>query len=122
MRIGELSRRTGIPSHRLRYYDDHGLLPGRRTPNGYRDFAPEAELRAAQVARLVGMGLTMEDVQVVLPCTYGPEVEVRLCESQRRQVAERLALVQQRLAGLERSAGALQEVLARDDADAAATH
>ena len=31
MRIGELSRRSGVPASTLRYYEAEGLLPARRT-------------------------------------------------------------------------------------------
>ncbi|MCX5095152.1 MerR family DNA-binding transcriptional regulator [Streptomyces sp. NBC_00365] len=34
MRIGELSRRTGVPTRILRYYEEQGLLGPERAPNG----------------------------------------------------------------------------------------
>ena len=42
MRIGELSRITGVSTRSLRYYEEQGLLVGERLPNGYRDYTPEA--------------------------------------------------------------------------------
>ncbi|WP_435831172.1 MerR family DNA-binding transcriptional regulator [Nocardia salmonicida] len=36
MRIGELSTRTGVNTHQLRYYEAQGLMSAHRSPNGYR--------------------------------------------------------------------------------------
>jgi hypothetical protein len=42
MNIGELARRSGVPSTALRYYEKAGLLPeSRRTSSGYRAFQPD---------------------------------------------------------------------------------
>ena len=38
MRIGELSRRTGVSRRSLRYYEEQGLLGPARLPNGYREY------------------------------------------------------------------------------------
>ena len=44
MRIGELSRRTGVNERLLRYYEQQGLLRPERLPSGYRAY------RASDVA------------------------------------------------------------------------
>ena len=39
MRVGELARRSGLSSSRIRFYEAHGLLPkAERSENGYRDY------------------------------------------------------------------------------------
>ena len=39
MRIGELSRRTGISTSRIRFYEKHDVLPEPiRDENGYRTY------------------------------------------------------------------------------------
>ncbi|MGX1372208.1 DNA-binding transcriptional MerR regulator [Streptomyces canus] len=47
MRIGELSRRTGVPTRLLRYYEEQDLLHPARDDNGYRSF-DEAAVRDVQ--------------------------------------------------------------------------
>ena len=38
MKIGELSRRTGVPTRMLRYYEEQDLLHPERAENGYRAY------------------------------------------------------------------------------------
>ncbi len=42
MRIGELSKKTGVSERSLRHYEEKGLLPSKRLVNGYRDFDESA--------------------------------------------------------------------------------
>lgn len=45
MRIGELSRRTGVAASRIRFYERNGVLPKPvRGANGYRDY-PETAVK-----------------------------------------------------------------------------
>ncbi|GGX34801.1 hypothetical protein GCM10010383_76320 [Streptomyces lomondensis] len=50
MRIGELAARAGTTTRTLRYYEARGLLPARRTGNGYRDY-DESDLRLLRQIR-----------------------------------------------------------------------
>lgn len=45
MRIGELSRRTGVAASRIRFYERHKVLSrAKRAGNGYRDY-PQATVK-----------------------------------------------------------------------------
>jgi DNA-binding transcriptional MerR regulator len=47
MRIGELSRRTGISTSRIRFYEKHAVLPKPiRGENGYREY-PDRDAKNA---------------------------------------------------------------------------
>jgi MerR family transcriptional regulator, copper efflux regulator len=49
MRIGELSRRTGISTSRIRFYEKHEVLPEPiRGENGYREY-PDATVKILSV-------------------------------------------------------------------------
>lgn len=68
MRIGELSKATGVSSRALRYYEQQGLLRSERRPNGYREYAPESVEVVAFVQDLFQAGLSSAVVRDILPC------------------------------------------------------
>ncbi|XVS61183.1 MerR family transcriptional regulator [Actinosynnema sp. CA-299493] len=68
MRIGELSRRTGVSERALRYYEEHGLLRPERRPSGYRAYH-DADVPAVRRIRvLLAAGLNIAQIVAVLPC------------------------------------------------------
>ncbi len=61
MRIGELSRRTGIATSRIRFYEKHSVLPKAvRDKNGYREFPDSAVkmLRIIDDSQRLGFSLS----------------------------------------------------------------
>ncbi|MDP3984532.1 MAG: heavy metal-responsive transcriptional regulator [Acidimicrobiia bacterium] len=67
MRIGELARRTGVPTKTIRYYEDIGVLPAPdRAANDYRDYADEAVDRLAFVRDAQATGLTLTEIASIL--------------------------------------------------------
>jgi DNA-binding transcriptional MerR regulator len=87
VRIGELSKATGVSSRALRYYEQQGLLRSERRPNGYREYAPESIEVVAFVQDLFHAGLSSEVVRDILPCARD--------EHPRGDCAELLARVRQ---------------------------
>ncbi|MER5539019.1 MerR family transcriptional regulator [Streptomyces mirabilis] len=72
MRIGELSRRTGVPTRMLRYYEEQGLLRPERAANGYRSYGDGAVPCVRQIRGLLDSGLTTEIIRVILPFLSDP--------------------------------------------------
>jgi DNA-binding transcriptional MerR regulator len=73
MRIGELSRRTGVSARLLRYYEEQGLLrPGRR-PSGYREYGDADVERVRRIRVLLAAGLSTAKIAHALPgvCAEG---------------------------------------------------
>ncbi|MBM2616163.1 MerR family transcriptional regulator [Actinoplanes sp. LDG1-06] len=68
MRIGELAQATGVSTRALRYYDQQGLLPTTRSPNGYRTYTPQAVDIVAFIQDLYRAGLPSEIIRDILPC------------------------------------------------------
>ncbi|WP_329430265.1 MerR family transcriptional regulator [Streptosporangium sp. NBC_01495] len=73
MRIGELSRRTGVPTRMLRYYKEQDLLHPERTGNGYRSYDVSALQRVQQIRGLLDSGLTTEIIRRILPFLNTPD-------------------------------------------------
>ncbi len=67
MKIGELSRRTGVSVRMLRYYEGEGLLAPPRTDSGYRDYGPAEEETVRRIKMLGAAGMTLETIQQLLP-------------------------------------------------------
>jgi DNA-binding transcriptional MerR regulator len=73
MRIGELSRRTGVPTRMLRYYEQQGLVQPARTANGYRAYAESDVKQVQSVRSLIRAGMPTRligpvvDMQAALP-------------------------------------------------------
>ncbi|UGT41881.1 MerR family transcriptional regulator [Nocardia yamanashiensis] len=107
MLIGELSRRTGVNAHQLRYYESQGLLEAARGANGYREYDEHAELRVRQIRHLLAAGLSSEDIAYLLPCAVGEAPELLGCPELLAAMRSRLELLESRMAELARSRDAL---------------
>ncbi|MCR8635184.1 MULTISPECIES: MerR family transcriptional regulator [Paenibacillus] len=68
MKIGELSRLTGVSIRSLRYYEKQGLIAPARLTNGYRDFSPLTEETVKTIKLYLNLGLTTEQVAGFLNC------------------------------------------------------
>ncbi|MFJ8082801.1 MerR family transcriptional regulator [Streptomyces sp. NPDC096205] len=107
MRIGELSRRTGVHTHQLRYYGAQGLLEADRGANGYREYDEDAVLRVKQIRHLLGAGLSSEDIAYVLPCARGEAPELPGCPELLAAMRSRLQRLNDQMATLTQSRDAL---------------
>ncbi|GGW42811.1 MerR family transcriptional regulator [Streptomyces caelestis] len=68
MFIGELSRRTGVSTRSLRYYEQQGLLRPQRRASGYREFDESDVATVRRVRILLAAGLNTDLIREVLPC------------------------------------------------------
>ncbi|MEU1819766.1 MerR family transcriptional regulator [Streptomyces roseifaciens] len=68
MRIGELSRRTGVHERLLRYYEAQGLLHPDRLPSGYREYAEGDVAAVRRIRSLLAAGLNTATIAAILPC------------------------------------------------------
>ncbi|MFD3727763.1 MerR family transcriptional regulator [Streptomyces sp. NPDC058671] len=107
MRIGELSRRTGVHTHQLRYYEAQGLLDAERGANGYREYDEGAVLRVRQIRHLLGAGLSSEDIAYLLPCAVGEAPELLGCPELLTAMRSRMRRLDDRMEELARSRAAL---------------
>ncbi|WP_189859609.1 MerR family transcriptional regulator [Streptomyces poonensis] len=111
MRIGELSRRTGVNAHQLRYYEAQGLLEADRGANGYRTYDESAVLRVRQIRHLLGAGLSSEDIAYLLPCAVGETPELLGCPELLAAMRSRLQRLDDQMATLAQSRTALADYI-----------
>lgn len=72
MRIGELSRLTGVSARSLRYYESVGLIRSTRTSGGWRQFDGTVFERVILIQHLFAAGLHSATIGEILPCLEAP--------------------------------------------------
>lgn len=114
MRIGELSRRTGVSPRSLRYYEQRGLLTSTRTSGGHREYGEWAVERVSRVQTLYAAGLNSDVVASILPCIHdhdgGPNE--RATHSLAEELSAEAARIDNTIAGLVRTREVLDQVMA----------
>lgn len=111
MLIGELSRRTGVHTHQLRYYEAQGLLEPGRGGNGYREYADETVVTVTQIRKLLEAGLSTQDIAFLLPCATGAAPDLEPCPELLDALRARLHRLDEHIGTLMRSRQALQDYL-----------
>ncbi|MEU9455789.1 MerR family transcriptional regulator [Streptomyces sp. NPDC048277] len=105
MRIGELAARAGTTTRTLRYYEARGLLPARRSGNGYRTY-DESDLKLlTQIRTLQDVGFELEETRPFVECLRAGHPEGDTCPAS-------LAVYRRKLAELDSLIGELQAVRA----------
>ncbi|MFQ6397465.1 MerR family transcriptional regulator [Nocardia sp. KC 131] len=72
MRIGELSKRTGVSPRSLRYYEEQGLLTSSRSDAGQRHYSDAEVQRVSLIRQLFDAGMSSRVIATVLPCVEIP--------------------------------------------------
>jgi DNA-binding transcriptional MerR regulator len=75
MKIGDLSRRTGVAVRLLRYYESQGLLTSERTEGGHRLYSPDAPAVVARIRRLLAADLPTRVIRELMPCFEGEALQ-----------------------------------------------
>jgi DNA-binding transcriptional MerR regulator len=109
--IGELSRRTGVHAHQLRYYDAQGLLEPGRGANGYREYTNDAILTVTQIRKLLEAGLSTQEIGFMLPCAAGAAPDLEPCPELLATLRARLHGLDERIDTLIRSRQALHDYI-----------
>ncbi|MFC0211311.1 MerR family transcriptional regulator [Paenibacillus chartarius] len=101
MRIGELSRVTGVSLRSLRYYEAKGLLVPDREENGYRVFNATAIERVNTIQFYLRLGFSTDEIEGFLNCVM--KKKEAFCE-------EILPMYEQKLAEIDRQLHQLSEI------------
>jgi DNA-binding transcriptional MerR regulator len=118
MKIGELSKRTGVSIRMLRYYEAEGLLAPPRTASGYREYGRTEERTVTRIKLLGAGGMTLGTIKIFLPCIRGDRPIFEPCDELRRILHQQIELADQKMKRLTKSrsilAGFLSEIEQQD--------
>jgi MerR family transcriptional regulator, copper efflux regulator len=67
MKISELAQRTGVSVHRLRRYEDAGLIHAERRPSGYREFGERTVREVVFISMGRDLGFSLQDLADTVP-------------------------------------------------------
>jgi len=109
MTIGEVSRRSGVASSALRYYEERDLIASERAGSGHRRFPRSVLRRIAFIVFAQRIGLTLEEIGAEL--TKLPPGRVPDRDDWARLSSNWTARVDERIAELERLRAGLTECI-----------
>jgi DNA-binding transcriptional MerR regulator len=91
MKIGELTKQTGLSIRTLHYYDEIGLLsPSHRTEVGHRLYSDQDIIRLQQILSLRQLGFSLKEI---IECLETPEFALpKVIDLHRTRVREQMAL------------------------------
>jgi DNA-binding transcriptional MerR regulator len=108
MKIGELSKHSGLNPSRIRFYEARGLLNAvSRRANGYRDYPREAVFVLSIITRAQQAGFSLEEIRSLLPTNLTNWKHGEIIGVLRRKIAD-IETMQRRL---RRSKSDLQAVI-----------
>ena len=111
MTIGKLAQSAGVNVETIRYYQRLRLLDEPARPlGGVRRYADAAVARVQFIKRAQELGFSLAEIQRLLRLG-----DPQSCGEARALAAEKLALVESRVADLQRLRGVLKELIGRCD-------
>ncbi|MEX2201256.1 MAG: MerR family transcriptional regulator [Dongiaceae bacterium] len=112
------ARRLGVSVKALRLYEQRGLIAPPRTASGWRTYGPREMTRAAEIATLRVLGLSLAQIALVLngdPQSLPPALAAHqtMLERERHALAEKIEKVRSMRAELDRGRTPAFDELAR---------
>lgn len=111
MQIGEVSRRTGVASKTIRYYEEIGVLDTpQRNASGYRNYEGEVVDRLRFIKAAQAVGLTLGEIREVVSLRDRGETP---CEHVSELITRRSAEIDAQIADLRRLRSELRRLARR---------
>lgn len=96
MTIGRLAGQTGVHVETIRYYQQLGLMPMPRRPQGsVRRYGQDAAQRLRFIKRAQGLGFSLDEVRLLLGLSVGEH-----CLETRTLAQQKIRLVDDKIASL----------------------
>ena len=112
MRIGELSRRTGVSPRSLRYYEGQGLLDSLRAASGQRHYDGDHVRRVVLIQALFGAGMSSRTISEIVACIATTRPESSVAEHAREVMDRERVYITDAIEGLHATRAALDELIA----------
>lgn len=98
--IAELARRAGVAASALRFYEERGLIAGRRSAGGRREYPRHVLRRVAFIRAAQSVGLALDEVAAALATL--PDGRTPTAADWQRLARRWQPLLDQRIAELQR--------------------
>ena len=106
--IGKLARQGGVNIQTIRYYERRGLIPKPdRSSSGYRVYDEEAVRLLGFVRKAQSLGFSLHEIDELLSLRMRPGIT---CADIRERARQKIATVEEKIAGLTRIRGALAKL------------
>lgn len=106
--ISQVATAADVNVQTVRYYERRGLFPApRRTPSGYRQYADEAVARLRFIKHAQELGFSLKEIQELLGLRVRKGAA---CDAVEHKTREKIGLVQQRIADLQRMKRTLERL------------
>ncbi|MGQ0702245.1 MAG: MerR family transcriptional regulator [Gemmatimonadales bacterium] len=108
--IGKVAAAAAVNVETIRYYERRGLfIPPQRTASGYRQYSEDAVSRLRFIKHAQELGFSLREIQELL----GLRVRNRAaCNAVARKTRQKIAVVEQRIADLQRLKRTLERLAA----------
>jgi MerR family redox-sensitive transcriptional activator SoxR len=108
--IGEVSRRSGVASSALRFYEERGLISSERAGSGHRQYPRSVLRRIAFIVFAQRIGLTLDEIGAELAKLPPDRIPTRrdwarLSGEWTKRIDDRIAQLQRLRAGLTQCIG-----------------
>lgn len=108
MKIGELSKKTGLTIDAIRFYEKSGLIAGpTRTESGYREFSSEIISVVEFISHCRSLDISIPDIKKLIKVRSGT---TKSCREANEVIDEQLLRLRERIIDLKRLEKNLSEL------------
>ena len=121
--IGELSKRCGISTDTLRFYEKNGLIQSNsRSQSGYRLFSTDSEKQVNFILKAKRLGLSLDEIRELLNIRL--DASEHSCAEVKAITSAKLDVIDQKIAELQQIRQALKKIndVCCGDSDDDASH
>lgn len=121
MNLAKVAELTKVSPRMLRYNESLGLIKPHRASNNYRSYTQKDIENINKIKILNEAGMTLKDIQVLLPCFDLDERVFTLCPIVQEKLQTELMHVSEQLNKLQTSQSLLQSFLVKGKAESTNT-